>query len=154
MAVDPLSPSESVFWDLRFRGLGFAEIGRKTNVTRQAVYKALLKADKTMAEALRDVAGTYRIDLETVNPEKGMASGYSQALKSRVVLAYSPRRGILVWYEYNGQCRECARREECRSIIVEEAERLGVEIADEELGGEPAELSEKVLRKAWPEGLG
>ncbi len=152
MAVNPLTRSESVFWDLRFKGLSFAEIGRRTKVTRQAVYKALLKADKAMADALRDVAGTYKIDLEGMNPEKGMAAGYSHALKSKVILAYSPKRGILVWYEYNGQCRECVRRDECASIIAEEAKRLGVSIQDEP-GKEPAELAEDVLKRAWPEGL-
>ena len=152
MPVNPLSPNESLFWDLRLKGLGFAEIGRRTTVTRQAVYKALLKADKAMGEALSDVAGTYKIDLERVSPEKGMAVGYSHALKSRVVLAYSPKRGILVWYGYNGQCRGCARRDECRSIILEEAERLGVSVQGDS-GREPAELAEDVLREAWPEGL-
>jgi len=152
MAIDPLSPTESLFWSLRLKGLRLAEIGRRANVTRQAVYKALLKADRVMAEALRDVAGTYRIDLEKIDPKRGMAVGYSHALGSRVVLAYAPGRGILTWYEYKGQCRACARREECKAIVLEEAERLGVSIQGD-LQTEPAELAEEVLRKAWPEAF-
>ena len=151
MPVNPLSHSESTFWDLRRKGLGFAQIGRKTGITRQAVYKALLKADKAMTKALREIADTYKIDLEKANTQKGMATGYSHALQNRVILAYSPKRGMLVWYEYTGQCKGCPRRQECRSIILEEAERLGSILTKNDR--EPAELAQDILREAWPEGF-
>ena len=153
MAVNPLTPSEASFWDLRRRGMGFAQIGRKTGVTRQAVYKAMLKADRAMADAFADVAGTYRIDLKKVSTKMGMSRGYSHALRSMVVLAYDPDRGITVWYDYAGNCKGCARRSECMSKILSEAERLGVTPPEEAEMMEPAEVAEEVLRKAWPEGF-
>ena len=133
--------------------MGFAEIGRQTGVTRQAVYKALLKADEEMAKAFRDVAATYKVELRKVNPRIGMAVGYSQALRSRVILAYSPRRGMLTWYEYNGQCNDCAQRSRCLSTVLEEARRLGVDLPAKGEKMEPAQLAEEILRKAFPEGF-
>jgi len=153
LALDPLSGSESRFWELRRRGLGFADIGRETGVTRQAVYKALLKADREMSSAFEDVAGTYRIDLEKMDPETGIAVGYSQALGSKVVLAYSPGRGIITWYEYQGQCNDCARREDCLSTLRAEAERLDL-TRELDWDREPAEIAEELMRRAWPEGFG
>jgi hypothetical protein len=153
VAVNPLTPSEASFWDLRRRGKGFAEIGRVTGVTRQAVYKAMLKADKAMADAFTDVAGTYRIDLEKVSTGMGMARGYSHTLRSMVVLAYDPDRGITVWYDYAGNCNGCAKRSECMSRILSEAARLGVTPPEGAEKMAPAEVAEEVLRKAWPEGF-
>ena len=153
MAVNPLTSSEASFWDLRRRGKGFAGIGRETGVTRQAVYKAMLKADRAMSGAFTDVAGTYRIDLEKVSTRMGMARGYSHTLRSMVVLAYDPDRGITVWYDYAGNCRGCAKRSECMSKILSEAERLGIAPPQEVDKMEPAEVAEEVLRKAWPEGF-
>ena len=152
MSLNPLSSAEALFWDLRRRGLGFAEIGRRTGVTRQAVYKALLKADEAMAKAFWDTAETYKIDLVKVDPKRGMASGYSHALRSRVVLVYSPDRGILVWYEESSHCRDCEKREECLEIIEEEAHRLG-STRRMDPDKEPAELAEELFRGIWPEGF-
>ena len=152
MSLNPLSSAEALFWDLRRRGFGFAEIGRRTGVTRQAVYKALLKADKAMAKAFWDTAGTYKIDLDKVDPKKGMATGYSHALRSRVVLVYSPVRGILVWYEESSNCQGCEKRNECLAIIEEEASRLG-DTHPMDHDKEPAELAEELFRRIWPEGF-
>jgi len=151
MGVDPLTSRRASWWGYRRRGFSLAEIGRMFGVTRQAVYDALRLADRDMVKAFRELCSTYKITDPVIDAERGMLIGYSRALESRVLLVYSPGRGINTWYRYRGQCEGCERYDQCMSLVGEEAERLGVEISGEEENLPPAKLAEIVFHRAWPE---
>ncbi len=149
--MDPLTPKRAEWWEHRRKGKSLAEIGRLFGVTRQAVYLALRLADRDMMRAFRELAATYKVVETRVEVDKGLLLGYSQALGSHVIMAYSPGTGINLWYRYEGQCDGCEKRGECDLLIREEAQRLGVKIMSREEDLPPAKLAEIVFRRAWPE---
>lgn len=104
-----------------------------------------------MLKAFKQLAETYKVTQTKIDTEKGLLLGYSQALGSRVIMAYSPQKGIHLWYKYDGQCQDCEKQEECRLMIKEEAKRLDIRILSEEEDLPPAKLAEIVFTRAWPE---
>jgi hypothetical protein len=151
MGIDPLTSKRAAWWEQRRRGLSLAQIGRSFGVTRQAVYLALRLADRRMQKAFKELAATYKVRDLKIDTEKGLLLGQSQALGSAVIMAYSPGQGIQMWYRYNGQCDHCEKRDDCLSLIREEARRLGVRVVKGDEILPPAKLAEAVFRRAWPE---
>lgn len=151
MGIDPLTLKRAEWWEHRRSGVSLAEIGRRFGVTRQAVYLALRLGDREMTKAFRQLTETYKVVERKVDTQKGLLLGYSQALGSHVIMAYSPGKGINLWYKYDGQCEGCERREECARLISEEADRLSIGISRDEKDLPPAKLAEIVFRRAWPE---
>ena len=151
VGMDPLTSKRAEWWEHRRQGMSLAEIGRLFGVTRQAVYLALRLADREMMKAFRQLAETYKVAQTKIDTGKGLLVGYSQALGSPVIMAYSPKRGIALWYKYEGQCQGCERWADCLKLALDEARRLGVEISPQEEDLPPAKLAEIVFRRAWPE---
>ncbi len=151
MGMDPLTARRAEWWERRRQGMSLADIGRLFGVTRQAVYLALRLADREMLKAFKQLAETYKVAQTKIDTKKGLLLGYSQALGSPVIMAYSPKKGISLWYKYEGQCEGCERWADCVKLAMGEARRLGVELSPEEKNLPPAKLAETVFRKAWPE---
>ena len=149
--MDPLTPRRAEWWERRRQGMSLAEIGRLFGVTRQAVYLALRLADRDMMKAFKQLAETYKVAQTKIDTEKGLLLGHSHALGSAVIMAYSPNKGISLWYKYEGQCQGCERWASCVKMAMDEARRLGVRLSAHEKELPPAKLAETVFRKAWPE---
>jgi hypothetical protein len=128
-----------------------ADIGRLFGVTRQAVYLALSLADREMLKSFKQLSETYKVTPTKIDTKKGLLLGYSQALGSPVIMAYSPKKGISLWYRYEGQCDGCEKWAHCAKLAIAEARRLDIELSPEEKRLPPARLAEIVFRKAWPE---
>jgi len=159
MALNPLTQTQSRLWGLRDRGLNLSQIGRMLGISRQSVSKTLMQADRAVKQGLMDAARSYKISLYRINPEKGIASGFSKALNSPVLVTYSPEHGVNVWYKHAGLCKGCDQEAECRETILAEAKRLGVPTQDiVEPGGDaescpPAKLSERLFEIVFPKGM-
>jgi len=129
-------------------------------ISRQSVSKTLIQADRAVRQGLMDAAKSYKISLYRMSPEKGIASGFSKALNSPVLVTYSPERGVNIWYKHTGLCKDCDQEDECRETILAEAQRLGVPPTDlVEPGGDvedspPAKLSERLIEIVFPKGAG
>jgi hypothetical protein len=153
VALNPLTEKQSRFWSLRDQGLNLSQIGRMVGVTRQAVSKTLIQADKIVRQTLVDAAKSYKIDLYRVNQERGVAHGFSKALNSPVFITYSPERGLNIWYRNKGDCEGCDREKECRDLILGEAERLGIksdDLAPEKGSFTPACIAERLYDIIFP----
>lgn len=151
VGMDPLTTRRAEWWERRRQGMTLAEIGRLFGVTRQAVYLALRLADREMLKAFKQLSETYKVAQTKIDTKKGLLLGYSQALRSPVIMAYSPKKGISLWYKYEGQCEGCERWADCVRLALGEARRLDVELSPMEKRLPPAKLAEIVFRKAWPE---
>ncbi len=151
VALNPLTRKQSQFWELRDRGLNLSQIARLLGITRQSVSKTLIQADRAVRETMTDVAQAYKITVYRVNQEKGILSGYSKALGSSIFMTFSPKEGLNVWYKHSGSCRGCEKEEECRRVILGEAERLGIPLSDISPpetyphGAPPARLAERLF---------
>ena len=136
--------------------MNLSQIGRMVGVSRQAVSKTLMQADKVVKKTMIDAAKSYKINVYRINQEKGILSGYSKALDSPVLVTYSPGKGINVWYKHTGLCEQCEQEEECRKTIIAEADRLGIQPRDLIPPGTdldtypPAKLAEKLFEIVFP----
>ena len=137
-------------WGMRRDGLSLAEIGRRLGVTRQAVSKAMQRIDDKVSRTLEATARAAKIEVRHLDPEKGVLLGYSHETEDRVILTFSTRHGVHIWYYYTGKCSECKFHETCREVILDEAEERGVALTEEERGRSPAEIARLVFSKVIP----
>lgn len=137
-------------WDMRRSGLSQAEIGRRMNISRQAVHDALRIAHENVELALRHTAEANMIDVQYVDPERGILLGLSPPLGERVILTFSVRHGIQTWHYKDPDCSRCIWVERCRGRLLEEAEERGVRITDDERRLPPSKLAQAIFSRVLP----
>jgi len=136
---------QGLVWSLYRKGLSQTQIASKLEVSRQAIHKTLNKANSRVLRALLDTAEISKLDVIKVDSAKGILVGYSPGFRSRVFLIYSSNNGMQLWYEHQGQCKGCKRRQECTQKLVECAREWEIELTDEEVGLSPTLLAEKLF---------
>jgi transcriptional regulator with XRE-family HTH domain len=146
-----LTPKQRKYWSLRRSGLTQAEISRKMNVTRQTVNKVLDAIDSRVQKALLDAAQVNRLEINQLNAEKGYLVGHSPSLGMGVLITFSERNGIQVWYRGESDCAECKVRNNCRKKLLIEAEDRGIKLPEKALNKEPSELAEILFKKILEE---
>ena len=141
-----LTPLQRKYWGLRRRGLTQADISRELDVTRQTVNKTLNVIDSRVSRALLEAARVNRVEISQVNPEQGFLLGRSPSLGMDVLVTFSARNGILVWYRGEGGCAECSWRSRCKQNLVTEAEDRGIPLPEAMEEMEPSQLSELLFK--------
>ena len=137
-------------WGMRRDGFSLAEIGRKLGITRQAVHKIIGNIDDQVAYTLKSVAIAAKIDIRSIDANKGILLGYSYETENRVIVTFSTRHGAQIWHHHTGKCEGCASNEKCKVLILEEAEERGIILTDEERNMLPTELARKIFSKVIP----
>ncbi len=89
-----------------------------------------------------------KVLIRKMDPERGFVIGHSRDFGANVLLTFSPGEGINVWTPHKEQCEDCPDQASCRSLLLREAGRLGVEIPEEMA---PSMLAAYIYGKAWPE---
>ena len=145
-----LTKNQRSIWELRFQGLRAIDISKKLGLSRQYVSKSLQSTDSKIYRALTEVARINKVMIKNMNPEKGFLVGYSHELGSQVLITFSPLKGTNVWTPHSSQCSDCPDSASCRSNLVKEAQRLGIDIKNKK-GLTPSELAAYIYRTAWPE---
>jgi hypothetical protein len=120
-------------------------------VTRQTVNKTFNAIDSNVSRALLDAAQINRIEINRVDAEKGYLLGRSPSLGMEVLVTFSERNGIQVWYRGEGGCSECSWRSSCRQTLLIEAEERGIQLPEEAEDVEPSELAETLFKKIMEE---
>jgi hypothetical protein len=147
LSLGYLTPKQKMIWDLKGRGLQEAHIARKLNVTRQTVHKALDTANVKIGEALEEIARINKIDVETLNPERGFLKGYSNHFKTQAFITFSAKNGVQVWYKHEGDCAKCSKLEACREILLAEAKDRNFLLLDDTSKILPSKLAEALFSK-------
>jgi hypothetical protein len=137
-----LTPLQRKYWGLRRSGLTQADISREMDVTRQTVNKTFNVIDSRVSRALLEAAQVNRVEIIRVNPEQGFLLGRSPSLGMDVLVTFSDRNGILVWYRGEGGCAECSWRSRCKQNLMTEAEDRGIPLPEAAEEMEPSTLSE------------
>jgi len=145
MVAGYLTAHQGLVWSLHRKGLSQAQIASKLGVSRQAVHKTLDKANDRVLRSLLDTAQINKLDLIKVNSAKGFLVGYSLDFHSRVTLLYSSKNGVQLWYEHQGQCEGCQKREECTRKLLETANEWEINLTTEETRLPPTLLAEKLF---------
>ena len=142
-----LTPKQLKIWDLKRRGSFEAGIARELDISRQTVHKAADVADSKVSQALMETAKLNKIKVETVDPAIGILSGFSSEFKTPVIITFSARNGVQVWYKHEGDCKNCDHLENCRKTLLAEIGERNIQ-PPENLGSiSPSKIAELLFQK-------
>ena len=142
-----LTPKQRKYWSMRRDGLTQADISRKMNVSRQTVNKAFNAIDSRVSKALLDAAQVNKVEINRLDPEKGFLLGRDPGSGTRVLITFSERNGIQIWYKEESGCSECNERNSCKKTLLIEAEDRGIKLPEKAGDMEPSELAEILFKK-------
>jgi hypothetical protein len=112
------------------------------DVTRQTVNKTFNAIDSRVSKALLDAAQVNRVEISRLDTEKGFLLGRSPSLGMDVLITFSERNGILVWYRGEGGCLECSWLSSCKQNLLMEAKDRGIPLPEKAEDMEPSKLAE------------
>jgi hypothetical protein len=147
LSLGYLTAKQKMIWDLKSEGLQEAHIARKLNVTRQTVHKALDVANVKIGEALEEVAKINKIEIQTLDPNKGFLKGYSNHFKTQAFVTFSAKNGVQLWYKHEGNCEKCKKLQTCRETLLTEAKDRNFLIMEETNKILPSKLAEALFKK-------
>ncbi|TFF92586.1 hypothetical protein EU545_00575, partial [Candidatus Thorarchaeota archaeon] len=116
------------------------------------VSRVLSRAKSKIEETLKEHANSHRLDIENVNGEKGLLTGFDYQANTNVYIVFTLSLGVIVWYEhtdYGGKLCDgapfspdaktdggsCPKREECRETLdtILREYKLSLNTREEEL---------------------
>ena len=147
LSLGYLTSKQKTMWDLKSNGLQEANIARKLNVTRQTVHKALDIANLKIGEALTEVAKINKIEVETLDANRGFLKGYSNHFKTQAFITFSAKNGIQLWYKHEGDCEKCQKLQTCRETLLSEAKDRNFLLLDDTSKILPSKLAEALFAK-------
>ncbi len=148
----PLAPRQEFVWSLRRKGFEPVEIARELKTSRQFVHQTLHAADAKVSRLLREAAQANRIEMRVLDVKNGVLAGYHRGLGKQVVISYSAKHGVQVWYWYEKPtaCADCELTQQCREYLLDEAEERGMPLTAEEKGLAPAQIARVVFSRLIP----
>ncbi|KKG09907.1 hypothetical protein [Methanosarcina mazei] len=140
----PEGEKQFEFWVLRRNGLPNINIAKQFGISRQAISRALLSMDKRIEETLLEMARANRIEVEKLDPKKGILFGRSIPFKTSAIIFVSTKHGIQVWYEHEGECGACERYRECIELLWDFAEEMQLKLQSSE---DPTKIADELFGK-------
>ncbi len=142
-----VSPRQQEIWGLRRHGLSESEIARELSISRQSVHIMLNAAEGKILQSLQEAARLNRLQVKQLDVEKGILTGYTPEFNHKVVVTYSPRNGVRLWYAHNDECKDCKIDTEWVRVILGEAEERGIKLTAEESRLPPPKLAKLVFER-------
>jgi hypothetical protein len=108
---------------------------RKIQFTSAAyVSRVLSRAKLKIEDTLKQHANSHRLDIENVNGEKGILTGFDYQASTNVYIVFTLGLGVIIWYEhsnYGGKLcdgtpadslkksdgKQCPKLDECRETL-------------------------------------
>ena len=140
----PINDKQFEFWSLRRSGLPNINIARLFNISKQAVSKALLTMDERIEKTLLEMARANQIEVDKVNMGRGILFGHSVPFNARAIIFVSAKRGMLVWYEHEGNCGACTRYAQCIELLWDFADEMKIKL---EKTDDPTKLADELFEK-------
>jgi len=140
----PMDDKQFTFWKMRRSGTPNITIANRLGISRQAVSKAILVMDEKIESALRDMAQSNQITIDTINAERGILLGQSIPFQTAAIIFVSGKHGVQVWYDHDGDCGTCQRYTECIELLWDYATELGIRI---EKTADPTKMAEELFTK-------
>jgi len=140
----PMDDKQFAFWKMRRSGTPNITIANLLGISRQAVSKGILVMDEKIESALRDMAQSNQITIDTINAERGILLGQSIPFQTAAIIFVSGKHGVQVWYDHDGNCGTCQRYTECIELLWDYATELGIRI---EKTADPTKMAEELFTK-------
>ncbi|MFX1514484.1 MAG: hypothetical protein ACFFCQ_18065, partial [Promethearchaeota archaeon] len=101
-------------WFLKRTKLSGRKIAKQKDISPAFVSKAFVEAKKRIRSLLEETAKSNIITLNLIDETIGFARGYNHPFKVVSYITFSPKNGIQVWYDHEGECAVCERYGQCR----------------------------------------
>ena len=145
-----LTDRQLEIWTLRFKGLSLAEVGRHLGITRQGVYDAEKQTLSKVESALKHVAQVNRLDVDYIEPSKGILHGYHPATQNRVIVTFSATNGVQTWHYEDPDCEVCQWEGNCKQRLLDEANERDLKLSQDERDLPASKLAHAIFSKAIP----
>jgi hypothetical protein len=142
-----LTGKQRLIWGLKTKGLQEASIARELKVTRQTIHKAIDTANTRISDSLKEAACLNKIEIQTIDANKGFLSGYSSHFKTQAFVTFTAKNGIQVWYKHEGHCKTCKRLQTCRAMLVTEATERNFLLTDDANKILPSKLADALFSR-------
>jgi hypothetical protein len=136
---------------MKRRGFLEAGIARELDISRQTVHKAADVADSKVSQALMETARLNKIKVRVVDPAIGILSGFSSEFKTLVIITFSAKNGVQVWYKHEGDCENCDYLENCRKTLLAEMEERNIQLPKSLESMPPTKISEFLFQRLTEE---
>ena len=100
-----------------------------------------------IGEALEETAKINKIDVETLDQNRGFLKGYSNHFKTQAFITFSAKNGIQLWYKHEGDCEKCPKLQTCRETLLAEAKDRSFLLLDDTNKILPSKLAEALFAK-------
>lgn len=140
----PMNEKQFGFWKMRRSGMPNVTIANELGITRQGVSQALRAMDEKIESSLREMAQANRIQIESIDVEKGVLFGRSVPFQTNAYILVSEKHGMQVWYEHDGDCISCKEFTRCIEFIWDFAAELGIKL---EKTADPTKMAEDLIAK-------
>ena len=147
-----LTKRQLEIWDYKIKGLSKAEIGRRLDITRQAVYDAEKIIHKKVETALLQLADVNHIQVKFIDSTQGILYGHHPSTDSQVVITFSSKNGVQTWHYDKADCSTCQWHNKCKSRLLDEAEERNITLSGDEKGLPASEIAH-ILFSQLIEGL-
>ena len=131
-------------WFLKRNKISGKKIAKKKEISPAFVSKAFVEAKKRIRSLLEETAKSNKITLSIINESIGFAKGFNHTFNVESYITFSPKNGIQVWYDHEGECTVCERYGQCRKIILQEYKERNIKIVDPQL--RPTDLGRHMFR--------
>lgn len=145
-----LTSKQLTIWDLNRLGYTQADIGRKIEATRQAVYDALKISLEKVNSALRHAAEANMVETKYVDPTNGILLGTIPSSDNKVIITFSKKYGIQTWHYEEPQCGTCRWTKRCTERLIDEAEERNIKMNEEQKKQPPSKLAHLIFSKLIP----
>ena len=142
-----LTSKQLKIWNLKRKGFLEARIAKELDITRQTVHKAADVADNKVQQALMETAKLNRISVKAIDPVTGVLSGFSAEFKTPVMITFSARNGVQVWYKHEGNCERCDHLDNCRKTLLTEMEERNIQPPKSFDSTPPSKVAELLFQK-------
>ena len=131
-------------WFLKRKKISGKKIAIQKEISPAFVSKAFVEAKKRIRSLLEETAKSNKITIDLIDETIGFTRGYNHTFKVVSYITFSPKNGIQVWYDHEGECAVCERYGQCRKILLQEYEERNIKIANPKL--RPTDLGQQLFK--------
>lgn len=116
-----------------------SKIAKDLKISRPYVSIEQKKAEDRIKKLIEHIASVNRVTIERISARYGIIEGYCHTNNSKTYITYSPKVGVLNWYEHIGDCDTCDILDQCKEALHTLAEEWEIHASPDM---PPTELSD------------
>ncbi len=108
---------QNLIWLRRRRKDRPSEIAKDLSMSRPYVSIEQKKAEGRIKKLMEHAASVNRVKIRRLSAQYGIAEGYCPGNNSQTYITYSPKIGVLNWYDHIGDCGTCDIERQCKEAL-------------------------------------